>query len=206
MANSLSVNRLHYSDHGRVHALITCVNALTIYKLLLAAGVKPNFAKEGHGSEEDAATVIALAGLLHDIGNSVHRQNHEVFSVTLAEPILRKLGVNSYARAAVLECIYSHEDAPATSLEAGVVKIADGMDCEGGRARIPYQLFGKNDIHAVSALAIEEVRIEKGREKPVKIIVRMTNPAGVFQVDEVLMKKLEKSSLEDYVEITSEGL
>ena len=43
--------------------------------------------------------------------------------------------------------------------EAGIVGIADALDMEAGRARIPFQA-GKIDIHAVSALSIEKVEIE----------------------------------------------
>ena len=37
--------------------------------------------------------------------------------------------------------------------------IADALDMEAGRARIPFQA-GKIDIHAVSALSIEKVEVE----------------------------------------------
>ena len=50
-------------------------------------------------------------------------------------------------------------------------------------------------------MAINNVILEKGEEKPLRITVAMDNPAGVFQVQAVLEKKLSTSSLEDYVDI-----
>ena len=70
-----------------------------------------------------------------------------------------------------------------------MVTVADGTDMAGGRSRIPF-LSGKNDIHAISAQAINKVTIVKGDMKPVSIQVFMDNPAGIFQIEEVLEKRL----------------
>ena len=45
-------------------------------------------------------------------------------------------------------------------------------------------------IHALSAAAIDEVRIEPGEERPVKVEIEMNNSAGIFQVDDLLATKL----------------
>lgn len=50
--------------------------------------------------------------------------------------------------------------------------------------------MGNVNIHCVSAMSIGEVEIGKGREKPIGITINMTNSAGVFQVEEILYKKL----------------
>jgi hypothetical protein len=87
-------------------------------------------------------------------------------------------------------------------MEAGIVKVADGTDMEGGRARIPYNR-GKIDIHSVSALSIQKVTISEGQEKPLKITVEMNDHAGIFQVQEVLGKKIETSGLKGFIEISA---
>ena len=76
----------------------------------------------------------------------------------------------------------------------------DGTDMAGGRARIPYKT-GKVDIHSLSALSITKVEIEAGERKPVQILVNMTNPAGVFQIEEVLERKMSTSGIQDLVEV-----
>jgi uncharacterized protein len=75
-----------------------------------------------------------------------------------------------------------------------------------GRSRIPFQ-EGKINIHSVSAAAIDQIVIEEGEAKPIRILVRMNNSSGVFQLDELLKEKLEGSGLEPYVEVeaTIEG-
>jgi metal-dependent HD superfamily phosphatase/phosphodiesterase len=86
------------------------------------------------------------------------------------------------------------------TLEAGIVRVADALDMAEGRTRIPFQA-GQVNIHSVSAAAIEQIRIGKGQDKPVRILVRMNNSAGIFQLDELLKDKLVGSGLEPHVEV-----
>jgi metal-dependent HD superfamily phosphatase/phosphodiesterase len=209
MANAVAVNRLGYNDHGYTHVRIAALNALKIAKLLLKRGVTPTFAAEGHGSVDDAEAIILLGTLLHDVGNAVQRNAHEQHGVAVAMPILEEVlpavfGENvEKARLAVLSCIYEHgDDVLATSIESSIAKVADGTDCENGRARIPYRMYGKSDIHAVSALAIRRVEIRAGKRVPVEILVDMSNPAGVFQIQEVLEKKISSSAIAAHVAVT----
>ena len=83
-----------------------------------------------------------------------------------------------------------------------MVTVADGTDMAGGRSRIPF-LSGKNDIHAISAQAINKVTIVKGDMKPVSIQVFMDNPAGIFQIEEVIGKKIRSSDIGELVEVTA---
>jgi metal-dependent HD superfamily phosphatase/phosphodiesterase len=58
-------------------------------------------------------------------------------------------------------------------------------------------------MHALSAAAINEVRIIPGERKLVRVEIDMNNSAGVFQVDNLLAAKLRGSGLEDYVEVVA---
>ncbi len=86
------------------------------------------------------------------------------------------------------------------TIEAGVLKIADATDMTEGRSRIPFEA-GKVNIHSVSAQAVDDVNIKKGRKKPVCIEIKLTNSAGIFQIDELLKNKLRYSPLKSFVEI-----
>ena len=111
------------------------------------------------------------------------------------------LGLVVRLKSEILHTIFAHEDeVECLSVEAGAAKVADGTDMASGRTRIPYRT-GKVDIHSLSALSITQVEIEKGKRKPVQIFVNMNNPAGVFQIEEVLEKKLHTSGIQDLVDI-----
>ena len=104
----------------------------------------------------------------------------------------------------MLHSIVAHErpSLPLT-VEAGIVGIADALDMEAGRARIPFE-SGKIDIHAVSALSIEKVEIVEGGKKPITINIKMSNSAGVFQIDELLKPRIEISGLQQYFHVVAE--
>ena len=57
------------------------------------------------------------------------------------------------------------------------------------------------DIYSVSAAAIDKVEIAEGEDKPIQINILMNNSAGLFQVDELLKKKLIGSGIEEYVTV-----
>ena len=94
---------------------------------------------------------------------------------------------------------HRRKGAPFT-VEAGIVRVADALDMAKGRSRVPFE-SGHQNIHSLSAYAIEEVKISAGREKAVRVEIEMSNSAGIFQVDELLAEKLRGSGLEEHVEV-----
>ena len=209
MSNIMAVKRLGYNDHGPVHAKIIAGSALEIFKLLMTR-VEPSSVTNGVCGYDDARLIVLLGAYLHDIGNAVHRIEHEQSSVMLAlnplERLLNRLyhddpGLAYRVKCEVLHALFSSNDrVPCLSVEAGAVSIADGTDMAEGRSRVPY-MSGKNDIHSISAQAIKRVEILKGKEKPVSIHVSMENPAGVFQIEEVMGPKIESSGIPELVEV-----
>ena len=149
-----------------------------------------------------------LSALLHDVGMSVHRDDHENFSLFLAEGKLGDLldGIYAPTEAAVissevLQSIISHRaDGKPLTLEAGILRVADALDMAKGRSRIPFER-GSVSIHSLSAAAIEDVLIKDGAERPIMIEVVMNNSSGLYQVDGLLKAKLRGSGLEPYVEV-----
>jgi metal-dependent HD superfamily phosphatase/phosphodiesterase len=109
-------------------------------------------------------------------------------------------------RALTLEGISGHMGTRTVhSLEAGIVQVADGCDMTKGRARIPLMLSHDiskgGHIHRYSANSIEGMLITAGKEKPIRIDVRMSNESGFFQVEEVFLKKITGSTAKPYIEL-----
>ncbi len=210
-SNVMAVKRLNYNDHGPVHAMIVAGAALEVFDRLVEAGVEPSSLRDGTAhSLEEARLIVMLGALFHDVGNSIHRANHEEIGAVLAAAPLTRILERIYGvldehvyqlRQEVLHAVYATAyDVQCLSVEAGAVKLGDGLDIAEGRARIPYKL-GKTDIHAVSALSIKRVEIGEGEDRPLAVHVYMEDYAGLFQVEEVLLKKLSTSGLQDYVEV-----
>ncbi len=90
-ANVNAVNRLHMSDHGYVHVKIVANLSLKLLRLLVDAGIETGIAKDHGMAREDAEVVVVLASLLHDVGLAIHWDNHEVYSVFIANERLPSL-------------------------------------------------------------------------------------------------------------------
>jgi len=210
-SNVNAIDRMGINDHGPIHIKIVCNLALRILRLLRRQGIQTSVELNHQLTQEDAELVVVLAGCLHDIGHIVHRENHENFSVALAPPLVKELLAGLYQEretaimlSEVLHAICAHQtEVQPLTLEAGVLKVADALDMEKGRARIPFSK-GSPTIHAVSALAIEKVRVRKGDEKPVCIEIQMSNSAGIFQLDNLLKPKLQNSGIKEHFEIRAE--
>ena len=211
MANVMAVNRLKYNDHGPVHSKITSGSALEIFEIL-SRRFTPTTVRDDVCGLEDAKIIVLCGAYLHDIGNAVHRIDHHIHGCSIAEPILERILSEVYPankelilklKSEILHCIFSHdENVECLSMEAGSVKVADGTDMAEGRARIPYRM-GDVDIHSLSALAIRKVEILEGENRPVRILVNMDNPAGVFQIERVLGAKISSSGIGEWVEVVA---
>lgn len=206
-SNVMMISRMKYNDHGPIHAKIVANNSVKMIELLNYKGIVPSIVKDYGLSLEDAKVIVFLASVFHDVGNAVHRENHPLLSVVLSKGIIEDMLKKVYSRetyvivlSEIMHAIISHEDLFPQTIEASVVKVSDALDMEEGRARIPYSL-GKFSIHQVSALSIKKVTLSEGSLKPIRIEVIMENPAGVFQVDELLLKRINSSLLSDKIEL-----
>jgi uncharacterized protein len=208
-ANVNAIERLGMTDHGPVHVKIVMNIAVKLFRLLVDGGVQPSAVRNYELDVHDAELIVAAAALLHDIGMSIHRADHEAFSLFLARPKLKELLAGIYdtrttatiVQSEVLHAIIAHRSGgrPLT-LEAGIVRIADALDMAKGRSRIPFA-HGSVSIHSISAQAIEAIHIDAGQDKPVRLRIEMSNSAGVFQLDQLFREKLAGSGLEPYVEL-----
>ena len=210
VANVNAVVRLEINDHSWVHVQIVTNIALKLLRQLTKHHVEPSLVGDFRMTADDAEVVVVCAALLHDVGMSVHRENHEDFSLFLAEPKLRELLEGIYDEpertvvvSETLQAIISHRaDGEPLSLEAGVLRVADALDMAKGRSRIPFER-GSFSIHSLSAAAIDEVRIEDGQTRPVMVEIVMNNSSGIYQVDGLLKAKLRGSGLEPYIEVVA---
>ncbi len=217
--NVNAVSRKGYNDHGKQHIQIVRNHALRLYELLKQSQARFNGAGDQGLEEADESVILILAATLHDVGHVVHRDDHTYYSIPLAADILDRVLTDFYdteaavrVKAEVLHAILCHHTAeePLTT-EAGIIRVADALDMERGRSRIPYEEGGR-DINTISSQAIEQVGLHRGDESSVSVEIQMNSAAGVYQVDELLKAKLDGSGLEPYVSIvavntnTSEGL
>ena len=147
VSNVNAVKRLGINDHSWVHIQIVANIGLRLLRILAKRGVEPAMVEDYDMKQEDAEVVVVLGALLHCVGMAVHRDRHEDWSLFLAEPKARELLAGIYEEpeltvvvSEVLQAITSHrESGHPLTLEAGIVRVADALDIEEGRSRIPFE-------------------------------------------------------------------
>lgn len=210
VADVNATRRLGMSDHSWVHIQIVTNIALRLARLLFKRGVVPNMVSDHGFTEKDAEVVICAAALFHCVGMSIHRTDHETYSLFLTGDRLPGLlkGIypepeRSVIMAEVMHAVISHRSkGDPMTIEASILRVADALDMAQGRSRVPFEA-GEMNIHSLSAYAIDEVRITPGEERAVRVEILMNNSSGIFQVDEGLGTKLRGTPLEPHIEVVA---
>ena len=213
-ANNVSIKRLGFNDHGPVHMRQVVGNAIKMLNILHDSGIKTSLEEEQVGTFEDSMCAVILAGLMHDLGMAIGRQGHEEMSVLLAQPIIDRALMHVFPydlhrrviiKSVAVEAIIGHMSSRKIhSIEAGIILVADGCDMTKGRARIPLAINSAprvGDIHKYSANAINRIGIHHGERKPIKIDIEMSGDVGFFQIEEVLLTKIDSSPAKQYIEL-----
>lgn len=205
VSNVNAMDRLKMPDHGSVHFQIVANIALRLTRILHKSGVELSITKNFGLPYEYGELVVLLTSLFHDFGISINRDGHEEFSLIIANNILRErltflpLEERVIVTSEVLHAIINHRSGgrPQT-IEGGIVRVADALDMSQGRSRVGFEA-GTVDIHSISAYAIDSVEIIDGEEKPIQVNIFMNNSAGLFQVDELLKKKIKDSGIAQFL-------
>ncbi|HEX6508224.1 MAG TPA: phosphohydrolase, partial [Chloroflexota bacterium] len=130
-ANVNAVDRSNMSDHGPVHIRIVANIALKLLRLLMQAGLEPAVVRDYGLTTQDAEVIVVLGTALHDIGMSIHRHDHETYSLILGAPKARELLSSIYdepeltiVTSETLHAVIAHRsDEQTYTLEASAVKV-----------------------------------------------------------------------------------
>ena len=205
--NFKAINRWCLTDHGPTHFQIVANTGLRILRLLTKKGVKMSVAEDYGLTENHSELIVFLASIFHDLGMIIDIDEHEKYSVLLCYQFLDQyldfLNLNE-KNIIIVETLYAilhhqNDKIPKTK-EAGILKIADGLDISEGRSRIPYQKGIINTL-SISAQAIKNITIKEGEKRPVKIEILMTNSSGIFQIDYLLKERVKKSGIAQFFEL-----
>src|ERR1019366_3073216 len=91
-----ATRRLGMSDHSWVHIQIVLNIGLRLARLLFRRGVTPSVVADYAMSERDAEVVVAAGCLMHCVGMSIHRDDHERYSLFLTADKLGSLLADAY--------------------------------------------------------------------------------------------------------------
>jgi metal-dependent HD superfamily phosphatase/phosphodiesterase len=133
--NVNAIDRLGMSDHGAVHFQIVANIGIKLLRMLHKNDIKTSIESDFELTFRHAELVVLLGCLLHDLGMSIDRPNHEEYSLFLAHDIMKQIldflptEERVIVTSEALHTIISHRSGgqPIT-IEAGVVRVADALD------------------------------------------------------------------------------
>jgi len=131
-----------YTEHGERHVGLVSRIAFNVMKRM--------------GRPEREAELSAIAGMLHDIGNSVNRDHHAQTGGVMAMTLLREFGMPDEEVLTVIGAIGNHHENdgdPVNDVAAALI-LADKSDVHRTRVRNPDMI--KFDIHDRVNYAVEK--------------------------------------------------
>lgn len=171
--------RYGYTEHGFRHAGLVSDMTGEILRVL--------------GFSDRIVEMGRIAGYLHDIGNVVCRQNHEMMGALLAERILIDNGMDFIETALIMNAIGNHEEDTgwaASDIGAAVI-IADKADVHQSRVRDQEQLV--YDIHdRVNFAAKRSVLQTSAKTRLITLEIDTdTGTSEVMEYFEIFLSRME---------------
>lgn len=164
-----SLAEIGYTEHGERHVGLVSHIAFNILKRL--------------GYPQRDCELAEIAGLLHDIGNSVNREQHAQTGAVIAMQILGDMGMSDAEIVRVMGAIGNHHenDGDPVSPVAAAVILADKSDVHRTRVRNPDMI--KFDIHDRVNYAVQKsfLNVDEGAKT---ITLELTIDPAISQVME----------------------
>jgi len=168
---------LGYTDHGPRHVGYVSHTAAKVMRAL----ERPQRQVE----------LAAIAGWVHDVGNSVNRRNHGATGAVLLMPILRRMGVDIADALEIVTAVGNHEEeiGTVTSDVSAALVLADKTDAH--RSRVRHGQPDLMDIHDRVNYAISSSRVEvDARRGIVRHKLAMDASSSVLEYLQIYLERI----------------
>lgn len=176
-AGNRYLETLGYTDHGPRHLGYVSRTASGILKSL--------------GYSEREVELAAIAGWVHDVGNSVNRHDHGPNGAILLFPLLREIGMDIEDVMIIITAVGNHEEQSGTvsSAVSAALAIADKSDAHKSRVRNGRP--DVDDIHDRVNFSIQENSVTVDRKR--KIIrqeLKMDQSSSVLEYLSIYLPRI----------------
>ncbi len=173
--NNLEV--MGYTEHGLRHVGYVSKTTANILRTL------------GYCARE--VELGAIAGWIHDIGNSVNRKNHGHTGAIMAFDLLSRMGMPMKEIAPIIGAIGNHEEEtglPVNAVSAALI-IADKSDAH--RSRVRKKNFDVSDIHDRVNLAIKKnyIAIDTDKKK-IRLVIFMDSTSATMEYLQIYLTRV----------------
>ena len=176
-AGNRYLEALGYTDHGPRHLGYVSRTASGILKSL--------------GYSEREVELAAIAGWVHDVGNSVNRHDHGPNGAILLFPLLREIGMDIEDVMIIITAVGNHEEQSGTvsSAVSAALAIADKSDAHKSRVRNGRPDVG--DIHDRVNFAIQENSVIVDRKhKIIRQELKMDESSSVLEYLSIYLPRI----------------
>ena len=166
-----------FTDHGPRHLGYVSHTASKILREL--------------GYSDREIELAAIAGWVHDVGNSVNRHEHGPNGAVMLFPILRETGMAMQDVVDIITAVGNHEEQSGfiSSPVSAALAIADKSDAHKSRVRAGQ--FDPTDPHDRVNAAIQENRVIVDKEKGViRQELRMDDTSSVLEFLSIYMSRI----------------
>lgn len=133
----------------------------------------------------------AIAGWIHDIGNSINRKHHGLTGATLAYDALSRMHMDVSEIALIIGAIGNHEEEnglPVNPISAALI-IADKSDAH--RSRVRKKTYNVEDIHDRVNMAIKKnyLVVDKVKRK-IRLVIFMDDISSTMDYMQIYLTRI----------------
>ncbi len=143
------------------------------------------------GYDDRTVEVGAIAGWIHDIGNSINRKHHGLTGATLAYDALSRMHMDISEIAVIIGAIGNHEEEnglPVNPVSAALI-IADKSDAH--RSRVRKKTFDASDIHDRVNMAIKKNYLVVDKEKrKIRLVIFMDAISSTMDYMQIYLTRI----------------
>ena len=179
-ATNQALEVLGYTEHGLRHVGYVSHTAEQILREL--------------GYPERRCQLAAIAGWVHDVGNSINRHNHGITGGALLFPILRGMGMPVEEVTTICTAVGNHEEQnglPVSDVSSALI-IADKSDAH--RTRVRKKHFNLDDIHdrVNYAIKLNWLEVDKPR-RVIRYEIAMDQSSSVMEFMQIYLTRMRMS-------------
>ena len=176
-AGNRYLEAMGYTEHGPRHVGYVSHTASGILRAL------------GYSPRE--VELAAIAGWVHDVGNSVNRHDHGPLGATLLLPILRETGMELADVMEIITAVGNHEEQSGFISSAVSAALALGDKSDAHKSRVRNGKPDMTDIHDRVNFAIQANHVSVDRQKRViRHELTMDDTSSVMEYLQIYMSRI----------------
>ncbi len=176
-AGNRYLDSMGFTEHGPRHVGYVSKTASYILKSL------------GYSPRE--AELAAIAGWVHDVGNSVNRHDHGPLGAVLLLPILREMGMEIADIMEIITAVGNHEEQSGFISSNVSAALALGDKSDAHKSRVRNGRPDVTDIHDRVNFSITENRVTVDREnRVIRHELTMDASSSVMEYLQIYMSRI----------------